>query len=500
VDVPAIRARAVTRQNFIEPKETRMTFMRVLGRDVRILMLALLFGSAVTLRAAAPTIASISPKRGVTSGGEAVTITGSGFTGTTGVFFGGAAAGSFNVVDDTRIDAITPARNAGPVDVVVTNADGSSSLVEGFLYGIVPLAVDDSYSTPLNTTLTVAASGVLGNDDNSLENGTMTTQLVKNVSNGVLDLKSDGSFTYTPNTGFSGDETFQYRAVNSAGAGNRGTVTIAIASARKPLNLYVAAVEKNLVTLRWTTNPSGLGPTDHIIEGGANPGEVLGTLNTGSGAPIFTFTAPTGAFYFRVRAVNGPQISAPSDEIRVFVNIPVVPSAPADLVALVADTSLGLAWRNTFSGGEPTNVVLDVSGSIATSIALGFTDTFSFAGVPAGTYTLSLRALNATGASTSSNAVTLTFPGPCSGVPLTPINFLAYKVGGTIFVIWDPAATGPAPTSYVVNVGGSFFGSIPTAARKLSGAPGAGSYTLSVTAVNACGASAPTASQTVSIP
>jgi len=85
-------------------------------------------------------------------------------------------------------------------------------------------------------------------------------------------------------------------------------------------------------------------------------------------------------------------------------------------------------------------------------------------------------------------------------VPLTPINFLAYKVGGTIFVIWDPAATGPAPTSYVVNVGGSFFGSIPTAARKLSGAPGAGSYTLSVTAVNACGASAPTASQTVSIP
>ena len=96
--------------------------------------------------------------------------------------------------------------------------------------------------------------------------------------------------------------------------------------------------------------------------------------------------------------------------------------------------------------------------------------------------------------------MTLTFPGPCSGAPQTPINFLAYKVGGTIFIVWDPAATGPAPTSYVVNVGGSFFGSLPTVARELSGAPGPGSYSLSVTAINACGASAPTATQTVVIP
>jgi hypothetical protein len=477
-----------------------MTFMRVLARDVRVVMLAVLLGSAVTLRAATPTLTSISPARGVTGGGEAVVLTGTGFTGTTGVFFGGAAATSFNVVSDTQIDAITPARNPGPVDVVVTNADGSATLPEGFLYGIVPLAVADTYSTPRNTALTVAAPGVLGNDNNSLENGTLTAVLIANVRNGVLDLKSDGSFVYTPNTGFNGEDTFTYRASNSAGQGNQVTVTIAIQAPRQPLNLFAASVEGNLVTLRWTTNPGGIVPTNHIIEGGANPGEVLGTINTGSGAPIFTFTAPTGAFYFRVRASDGTQTSPPSAEVRVFVNIPVVPSAPADLVALVNDTSLGLAWRNTYGGGEPTSLVLDVAGAITTAIPLGFAEGFSFTGVPAGTYTLSLRATNATGSSASSNAVTLTFPGPCSGVPQTPINFLAYKVGGTIFIVWDPAATGAAPTSYVVNVGGSFFGSLPTVARELSGAPGPGSYSLSVTAINACGASAPTATQTVVIP
>ena len=234
-----------------------MTFMRVLARDVRVVMLALLLGSAVTLRAATPTLTSISPARGVTAGGEAVTLTGTGFTGTTGVFFGGAAATSFNVVSDTQIDAITPARNPGPVDVVVTNADGSATLPEGFLYGIVPLAVADTYSTPRNTALTVAAPGVLGNDDNSLENGTLTAVLIANVRNGVLDLKADGSFVYTPNTGFNGEDTFTYRASNSAGQGNQVTVTIAIQAPRQPLNLFAASVEGNLVTLRWTTNPGG---------------------------------------------------------------------------------------------------------------------------------------------------------------------------------------------------------------------------------------------------
>jgi hypothetical protein len=477
-----------------------MTVMRVLARDVRVVMLALLIGSVASVRAATPTLTAISPSRGVPTGGEAVTLTGTGFTGTTGVFFGGAAATSFNIVSDTRIDAITPSRNPGPVDVAVTNADGTATLVEGFLYGVVPRAVADSYSTPLNTALSVAAPGVLVNDDNSLENGTMTAVLISNVSNGVLDLKSDGSFVYTPNTGFNGEDTFTYRASNSAGQGNRATVTIAIQAPRRPLNLYAASVEGNLVTLRWTTNSGGTVPTNHVIEGGANPGEILGTITTNSGDPIFTFTAPTGAFYFRVRAVTDGQTSAPSDEVRVFVNIPIVPSAPADLVSLVNGTSLGLAWRNTYTGGEPTSVVLDVSGSITTSIPLGFADSFNFSGVPGGTYTLSLRALNATGSSPSSNAVTLTFPGPCSGAPLAPANFLAYKIGGTIYIVWDAAATGPAPTSYVVNVGGAFFGSLPTVARELSGAPGPGSYNLSVTAINACGASAPTATQTVVIP
>ena len=193
-------------------------------------------------------------------------------------------------------------------------------------------------------------------------------------------------------------------------------------------------------------------------------------------------------------------MSGVSNEILAHVNVPLPPSAPAGLLGLVVGDTLSLAWRNTLAGGPPTARILDVTGAATLSVPLGLTDTFSFAGVPPGTYTFAVRAVNGVGSSAPSNAVTLTFPGGCSGAPLAPSNFLAYKVANTLFVVWDPAASGPAPTVYVLHVSGSFVGALATPVRALSGAAGAGSYRFTVVASNACGSSAPTATQTVTIP
>lgn len=84
--------------------------------------------SAYTYVAPAPTISSISPNSGATTGGTVVTITGTGFINTTSVTFGGSSAtsGTFNNSVGTSITVTTPARPAGVVSVVVTNADGQS--------------------------------------------------------------------------------------------------------------------------------------------------------------------------------------------------------------------------------------------------------------------------------------------------------------------------------------------------------------------------------------
>ena len=120
--------------------------------------------------------------------------------------------------------------------------------------------------------------------------------------------------------------------------------------------------------------------------------------------------------------------------------------------------------------------------------------------MPPGTYTITARATNAAGSSAPSNPVTLTFPTACSGAPLTVINFVADKVGATLFLAWDTAASGPAPTGYVLNVTGAFVGAVPTGARAISAPVPAGTYNFSVVAANACGSSASTAVRTVTIP
>ena len=80
-----------------------------------------------------------------------------------------------------------------------------------------------------------------------------------------------------------------------------------------PSNLR-ATVSGNRVSLAWDPSPS-VGLTGYVLEGGVTPGSVLATIPTGSTAPTFTFDAPTGAFFVRMRAVSGGQRSAPSNEI-----------------------------------------------------------------------------------------------------------------------------------------------------------------------------------------
>jgi len=170
-------------------------------------------------------------------------------------------------------------------------------------------------------------------------------------------------------------------------------------------------------------------------------------------------------------------------------------------VSVVDGSTVALSWRNTYAGGAPRGVLLEARiGSAVFPFSLGLTDTFVVGAVPAGVYTVLVRAVNAAGASDPSNEVVVTVPGVCSGPPGPPTNFLAYNVGRTIFITWDPPATGSAATVYDVIVAGAYVGSFSTAGRTLSGTVEPGSYSLSVQARNTCGASGATPAQTVVIP
>jgi hypothetical protein len=84
-----------------------------------------------------PTLSSISPTSGSTSGGTTVTLTGTNFASGATVTIGGVAATGVTVLGATSLRAVTGARAAGAADVVVTVGTQSATLSRGFTY-VVP--------------------------------------------------------------------------------------------------------------------------------------------------------------------------------------------------------------------------------------------------------------------------------------------------------------------------------------------------------------------------
>lgn len=96
----------------------------------------------------------------------------------------------------------------------------------------LPIAASDNYAMNQDTTLNVAAPGVLANDSD-LE-GPMQAVLDADVANGTLALNADGSFSYQPDPGFAGVDSFTYHVYDGTDSSNIATVTINIADTQPP--------------------------------------------------------------------------------------------------------------------------------------------------------------------------------------------------------------------------------------------------------------------------
>ncbi len=139
---------------------------------------------------------------------------------------------------------VPPSDNGAIADPISLHSNIATVYVNVQLAHPPVYAFDDYYRTAPGTALTIAAPGVLGNDcllrpvmsaRNNLSppilgcpitvagayqypdatfpnNLTVTAKLLTDASNGTLSFNADGSFTYTPNDGFTGADTFTYQA------------------------------------------------------------------------------------------------------------------------------------------------------------------------------------------------------------------------------------------------------------------------------------------------
>lgn len=100
-----------------------------------------------------------------------------------------------------------------------------------------PFGIDDSYSVLRDQTLTIPADGVLSNDfDLNLD--LLEPTLGATTANGTLTLLADGSFTYVPEEGFAGQDSFTYQATEAGGGASSTTATVTITIEGTPSAYY----------------------------------------------------------------------------------------------------------------------------------------------------------------------------------------------------------------------------------------------------------------------
>ena len=155
--------------------------------------------------------------------------------------------GSFNYLPNTDY--------FGPDEFRYTISDGIAETDEAIVQlNIVsvndpPRTQPDNYFTLPNRPLAIdAGQGLLLNDHDVDGPADLRATLVEAASHGVVDLKPDGSLTYVPNPGFSGLDSFRYRASDTEADSAIETVRIRVDAQPIRISEFMVANVDTLIT------------------------------------------------------------------------------------------------------------------------------------------------------------------------------------------------------------------------------------------------------------
>ena len=310
----------------------------------------------------APTVTAITPNAGPAIGGTSVTITGTGFSGTSsagGVKFGAINATSYTVNSATSITAISPA-GTGAVDVTVTNNGFTSatSAADQFSYNAAPSVTAISpTSGPAagGTSVTITGSGFSGttgpagvrfgstNAASYVVNSATTITAVSPAGTGTVDIVIT---TAGQVSAASPANRFSYLAA---------ATQTAIASSQNP------SIANQPVTFTATVSSAGATPTGTVTFN--DGGTAIGTATLTAGVATFSTSALTaGVHTITARyAGNAGFTASTSAALLQTVNVPI------DSVRLRA-MQLNVTKMIAQNAGQAT------SGAIFDGISEGFNE------------------------------------------------------------------------------------------------------------------------------
>ncbi|MDQ4132534.1 MAG: Ig-like domain-containing protein, partial [Actinomycetota bacterium] len=160
------------------------------------------------------------------------------------------------------------------------------------------VAGDDAYDASAGATLSVAAPGVLGNDDDTTTSeDKLAAGQATDPAGGSVSLNPDGSFIYTPDPGFAGSDTFTYTATNGMDYSAPATVSLSVAPPKGLIGSSFGYHADNITLFGGAQSDTGPTPTVALAADASNSPQ--------------TATAPTGLVQY------GPATLFTSDQISV---------------------------------------------------------------------------------------------------------------------------------------------------------------------------------------
>src|SRR5688572_16940082 len=303
----------------------------------------------------------------------------------------GVSSGTLALQSDGSFSYTPPAGFNGVVTFTYQADDGTTRsntatvTITVVAVNDAPVARADSFTTAEDVALTVAGNGVLANDTDG-DGDALTAALGRNVSNGTLQLNSNGTFTYTPATNFSGTTNFTYSAHDASTQSAAATVTITVTAVNDPpfISNSAPTTATEGVTYRYTlaaSDPDGTTPT---ITAPTLPGWLTFTAPaTISGTPADadvgthevvmsvtdgTAAAVTSRFQITVRGVDNPPRIASIPEQTATENTPF----DLDLTPFITDTDTA-AGSLTYAatGAVPSGISLSAAGRLSGTPQIG---------------------------------------------------------------------------------------------------------------------------------
>jgi hypothetical protein len=179
--------------------------------------------------------------------------------------------------------------------LVVQNFGGNGILVvEQGVNATPPVANPQSVTTGMNAPVAVTLTASDPDDT------TFTFAITAAPSHGTISgfNAATGALTYTPATGYTGDDAFSFTASDSANTSAPATVSIMVLDA--PGGLVAAAVTSTRVDLSWIAYT---GATSYQVDRRSAGGTFVQIGTSATNAFSDTAAAPDTAYQYRVRAV-----------------------------------------------------------------------------------------------------------------------------------------------------------------------------------------------------